>query len=202
MRNELGHSIRTLSYKIGSLSEVLATQAQEVMKIKNDILDKIRLIYQDKVKAQKIRIHGNYHLGHVLFTGKDFLITGFEGDMTKSLGERKIKRSSLRDVASMLYSLNRAARISLRKASSFAEETELISSSMKLWRELVGETFLKSYVDNSRGESFLPEDDNSIKIWLNAFLLERALLELDLELSHEKGQSDIPIGEIMSIMKI
>jgi maltose alpha-D-glucosyltransferase/alpha-amylase len=73
---------------------------------------------------------------------------------------------------------------------------------MKLWRELVGETFLKSYVDNSRGESFLPEDDNSIKIWLNAFLLERALLELDLELSHEKGQSDIPIGEIMSIMKI
>lgn len=202
MRNELGHSIRTLSYKIGSLSEDLAAQAREVMEIKKDILDKIRLIYQDKVKAQKIRIHGNYHLGHVLFTGKDFLITGFEGDMTKSLGERKIKRSSLRDVASMLYSLNRAARISLRKASSFTKETESLTSPMKLWRELVGEAFLKSYIDNSRSEPFLPEDDNSIKIWLNAFLLERALLELDLELSHEKGQPDIPIGEIMSIMKI
>ena len=122
--------------------------------------------------------------------------------MTKSLGERKIKRSSLRDVASMLYSLNRAARISLRKASPFAEETGSLTPPMKLWRELVGEAFLKSYIDNSRGELFLPEDDNSIKIWLNAFLLERALLELDLELSHEKGQPDIPIGEIMSIMRI
>ena len=32
--------------------------------------------------GQRIRCHGDYHLGQLLFTGKDFVITDFEGDRT------------------------------------------------------------------------------------------------------------------------
>ena len=45
-------------------------------------------------KASRIRTHGDYHLGQVLWTGKDFVIIDFEGEPLRSVGERRLKRSS------------------------------------------------------------------------------------------------------------
>ena len=43
--------------------------------------------------SSRIRIHGDYHLGQVLFTGLDFLIIDFEGEPESSITDRKIKHS-------------------------------------------------------------------------------------------------------------
>jgi hypothetical protein len=40
----------------------------------------------------------------VLYTGKDFVIIDFEGEPARPIGERRIKRSPLKDVAVMLRS--------------------------------------------------------------------------------------------------
>ncbi len=60
--------------------------------------------------GQRIRCHGDYHLGQLLFTGKDFVIIDFEGDTSRTIGERRVKRSPLSDVASMVRSLDYAVQ--------------------------------------------------------------------------------------------
>jgi len=62
-----------------------------------------------------IRVHGDYHLGQVLRSGKRRWVVDFEGAPTRSLVERRQRQSPLSDVASMLRSFDHVARQALRE---------------------------------------------------------------------------------------
>ena len=103
----------------------------------------------------RIRCHGDLHLGQVLFTGRDFVIIDFEGEPARSLSERRVKRSPLRDVAGMLRSfhyatftalLDQSARGLVEPESEAARELELWG---RAWNDAVSSAFLGAYLETS-----------------------------------------------------
>ena len=120
MRTQARKSLDVLRRQIGKLPEQIRDAGRHILDSQSTILARFREILDQKITARRLRCHGDFHLGQVLFTGKDFVIIDFEGEPDKSIGERRIKRSPLRDVAGMIRSLHYASHATLMGQSSLA----------------------------------------------------------------------------------
>src|SRR5690606_35473328 len=107
------NSFQNLQKNLKNLPEGLRKEAKEVLDMKSDVLKCFKRVYAHKIPIMKIRTHGDYHLGQVLWTGKDFVIIDFEGEPARAFSERRLKRSPLRDVAGMVRSFHYAAYSSI-----------------------------------------------------------------------------------------
>jgi len=192
----------SLLRNIENLPENVQQEAQEVLQLKGEILAKFKDIYKKKINVEKIRIHGDYHLGQVLFTGKDFIITDFEGEPARSYSERRLKRSALRDVAGMLRSFHYAAYGSLFLDTQIRKED--ISKLMPFaeqWYHYTSGFFMDAYLQTVQGSKFIPAEKEDLDILLTTFLLEKSIYELNYELNNRPKWVLIPLRGIKSIMK-
>ena len=123
---------------------------KEILALQQRILDGVS-------GAAKIRIHGDYHLGQALYTGKDFVILDFEGEPARPLSERKLKRSALRDVAGMMRSYQYGAYSALWQPAMRAEDVPFLERWADLWYRQMSSTFLQSYLKTSAGAAFVPK---------------------------------------------
>jgi maltose alpha-D-glucosyltransferase / alpha-amylase len=172
----------------------------------DEILERLQVLSTTKIDAVRTRTHGDYHLGQVLFTGRDFVIIDFEGEPARPLGERRLKRSPLRDVAGMLRSFQYAVasvvadqieRGSVGEASPAREQLE---NWMAYWLTWVSAAFLRGYVLEAKGQPFLPDDPDHVRILLDAFILEKAIYELGYELNNRPQWVDIPLQGIAQVL--
>jgi maltose alpha-D-glucosyltransferase/alpha-amylase len=174
-----------------------AEQAEKILNLENQIIDAFKVLLQRRFAAMKIRIHGDYHLGQVLFTGKDFVIIDFEGEPARPLSERRIKRSPLRDVAGMIRSFHYAAYFTLLKEASIrSEDIPVLEPWTDLWYRCVSGIFLKGYLDTTRKAVFIPGEKGEMEILLRVFLLEKAVYELGYELNNRPEWVMIPLKGI------
>ncbi len=153
----------------------------------------------------RIRIHGDYHLGRVLWTGKDFVIVGFEGEPSRSLSERRLKRSPFRDVAGMLRSFHYAASAKLFEEASVGvvprdESLAELRTWARYWERRVSAEFLRAYLDRARGASFGSLPPQEVAVLLDAYLLEKAAYELAHELNNRPAWVGIPLEGILQIL--
>jgi maltose alpha-D-glucosyltransferase/alpha-amylase len=177
-------------------------EAEDVLSMKNDILQTLKRIYKKKIDVLKIRIHGDYHLGQVLFTGKDFVITDFEGEPARSYSERRLKRSPVRDVAGMVRSFHYAAYGSLVLDGHIRkEDVHRLVPFVEQWYHYMSGFFMKAYLDSVQGSGFVPDNREDLEILLTTFLLEKALYELNYELNNRPGWVMIPLRGIKAMMK-
>lgn len=189
------------SKNLQKLDEDVRKEAAEVLAMKDEILDVLRRIYKRKIDVIKIRIHGDYHLGQVLFTGKDFVITDFEGEPARSYSERRLKRSPMRDVAGMIRSFHYAAYGSLVLDSHVRkEDVHKLIPFVEQWYHYMSGFFMRAYLDTVKGSAFVPDNSEDLDTLLTTFLLEKAIYELNYELNNRPGWVMIPLRGIKEIM--
>jgi len=191
----------TLRKNQKTLPASVGAETSKLLNSEKEIIAKFKLLHNKKISAVKLRIHGDYHLGQVLFTGNDFVIIDFEGEPMKSLCERRLKSSPLKDVAGMLRSFHYAAYTALNK--NITVKTENISEVEQwavLWYKYVSGSFLRAYLDTVKDIPFVPKDKEELKIMLDAFMLEKAIYELGYELNTRPEWLIIPIKGIKGLL--
>ncbi|MCD4781332.1 MAG: maltose alpha-D-glucosyltransferase [Candidatus Omnitrophica bacterium] len=193
--------LRLLKKIIGALPVDIQGEATPVLAMEKQIYARLKLILQSKYSAKKIRIHGDYHLGQVLFTGKDFVIIDFEGEPARALSERRIKRSVLRDLAGMLRSFHYVVHATLLLNSTVREEDIFIlESAAHAWYARVIDTFLSAYFDMIGKSEFLPRVKKDLDVLLKIYLLDKAIYELGYELNNRPDWIVLPLRGIKHVM--
>ena len=149
--------------------------------------------------GSRIRVHGDYHLGQVLFTGSDFSIIDFEGEPARSLAERKGKRSPLADVAGMIRSFDYAKGTGLNAVEG-RMATALAIPRATAWYRWIVAAFLRGYETALAGSSLLPAPEVFTRV-LRAHLLEKALYELRYELDNRPTWVFLPLAGVRDLLE-
>jgi maltose alpha-D-glucosyltransferase/alpha-amylase len=206
MRSLTGRVFGLLHQHQGDLPEEVRPMAKAVLEARNEIVERFRSITRRKIPAMRIRCHGDYHLGQVLYTGKDFVIIDFEGEPARPISERKIKRSPLRDVAGMLRSFHYAAYVALQRLEQGglirAEELAFLEPWAQFWHLWVGAFFLKAYLETALEGRLLPQDEEELRLLLDIYVLEKAVYEVGYELNNRPQWVKIPLQGIEQVLHL
>jgi len=174
--------------------------AASVLSRRTRIIDRFETIPAERVDVQRIRIHGDYHLGQVLKVKTDFVILDFEGEPARPLAERRAKQCALKDVAGMLRSFSYAAYSSLiNYTTRHADDISRLEPWAKLWERCVAAEFLRAYRETARGSNFIPSSADGFRKLLDLFLLDKALYEVRYELNARPEWVRIPLMGILSL---
>ena len=194
-------AFQSLNKNLKTLPDDVREEAVELLGMKDEILTVLRRIYSRKIDVTKIRIHGDYHLGQVLYTGKDFLILDFEGEPARSYSERRLKYSPIRDVAGMIRSFHYAAYGSLFLDNQIRkEDIGRLLPFVEQWYHYMSGFFMHSYLEKVKNTHFIPKEKEDLEILLTTFLLQKAIYELNYELNNRPGWVIVPIRGIKSIL--
>jgi maltose alpha-D-glucosyltransferase/alpha-amylase len=204
MLARLGRALEELRARKDQLPEPVKADAEAVLRNQPAMRSKLRMLRDQRIYASLIRIHGNYHLREVLYTGKDFVIIDFEGDPSRPLSERRIKRSPLQDVACMLDSFYHASHAVLFGGAPGVipkpETLNALEAWAKFWYRSVSAAFLTAYLAAVQPASLLPQDADQLRELLGIFRLDLTLKKLSHELAHAPERVRVPAHAILEIV--
>ena len=202
MQSHIGQVFQWLRAHLKERPDSVREEAQQVLDLEGEIRRRYRSLLQRKLNTMRIRVHGDYHLGQVLYTGRDFVIIDFEGEPARPLSERRIKRSPLRDVAGMLRSFHYASYGALfgQVPGVHPEDFPALEPWARFWYTWVSVAFLKAYLAVAKDEPFLPKDPIELQILLDAYLLAKAVYELGYELNNRPDWLKVPIQGLLQLL--
>ena len=189
-----------LRSQLSRLPEDAREEARQVLELEPQITHALRSFLVRRLTTTRIRVHGDYHLGQVLYTGHDFVIIDFEGEPTRTLYERRLKRLALRDVAGMLRSFHYASQAALRSDRLPPDGPARMQPWARFWVDCVSVAFLRSYLAAAGTASFAPQTPADLDLQLTTMLLEKALYELRYELNSRPDWVRIPLRGIRDLV--
>jgi maltose alpha-D-glucosyltransferase / alpha-amylase len=202
-QRSLHQSVRRLSASVfdllrhrrDSLPDGTRRAADALLARRDDVAGRFRPLVGGAIGGERIRVHGDYHLGQVLWTGADFMIIDFEGEPARPLAVRQSKQSPLRDVAGMLRSFHYAAHQGLVAHSTSIRGVARrgLETWAEAWHQWVGAAYLRGYLDAAAGATFLPTRPKGLESLLVVHLLEKAIYELGYELNNRPDWAILPL---------
>jgi maltose alpha-D-glucosyltransferase/alpha-amylase len=209
MRTHAGLVFRALRRHLPGLEGETRTLAEKLLGYEPVLTRRHRVVLGSEVTGQRIRGHGNYHLGQLLYTGSDFFVIDFEGDPDRPLSERRIKRSPLRDVATLIRSFHYAAFSPLYGAEAARgifpghvreADRDALLKWARYWAGWVSARFAQAYFAAMAGTMLLPANPAVCRDLLELFILEKAVAELGSELEHRPDWVPVPLVGLAEIL--
>ncbi len=178
-----------------------ADLVKEFLERKNEIRRRLVQFDWTKLKGERIRVHGDYHLGQILVKDDDFYLLDFEGEPESTIRDRKVKHPPLKDVAGIFRSFHYAiyATIFNKGANYPYSQEDLFKAGETLYKFFIG-VFLESYVvliqENNLNIGYHQE-----RIFILKYcMLEKAIYELGYEMNSRPRWAVIPLEGILGIM--
>jgi maltose alpha-D-glucosyltransferase/alpha-amylase len=215
---QITSTLEALKIKLSTLKDLTADDAALLLSRRIDLFARANAITSQTAAGQRIRIHGDYHLGQTLRTSDgsrnpsaagtdagDFALLDFEGEPARLLAERRQKQSPLKDVAGMIRSLSYAAHSGLDQYLAANPELahtaacQSLTAWAVLWQDSTSSEFLRGYREAIAANPALLPSAQQSQALLAAYLLEKALYELLYELNNRPAWLRIPLAGILAL---
>lgn len=205
LKNRLLHQFQNrlnmVENNLHKLEGLTLDLAKDFLEQKNVIRKRFLDFDWTKLKGERLRVHGDYHLGQILVKDGDFYILDFEGEPESTIRDRKIKQPPLKDVAGLFRSFHYAvyATIFNHEDEYKAAQKDLFHAGEILYRYFIG-VFLETYTHRIQNANInLGYNQERIFI-LKYSMLEKAVYELGYEMNARPLWAVIPLEGIASIM--
>lgn len=190
-----------LEANLDKISGKLREDAVEMINGKERVKRFFDLVLQREMKGERIRIHGDYHLGQVLMTDDDFFILDFEGEPDKPHQERRLKYPPLKDVAGMMRSFRYAAySVIFTEFSHQPHLTDKLMAVVDVWYHYVSRYYLGEYIKTTSGSNILPDEDK-INALLQVYSFKKAIYELGYEINNRPEWTVIPLQSLVKFVR-
>jgi maltose alpha-D-glucosyltransferase/alpha-amylase len=195
--------LEVLTSQANALPERLSAQAHQFVAQRAAIMERLQAVATLTPGMTRIRCHGDYHLGQLLWYENNFVIIDFEGEPMRPLAERRRKQSPLKDIAGMLRSLSYAAYAALFAFTrTRPEDMGRLEPWAAFWQHWISVCFVQSYLTMTAGASFLPPERHDVATLLEAFVLDKALYEIHYELNNRLDWVRIPLQSALRLLEI
>ncbi len=200
---EARRDVELLQQNLATLTPDVAESARSLIERIDSVLAQLQTARENlDLTTAAIRIHGDYHLGQVLWSEGDYYLLDFEGEPARPLQARRRKQSPLKDVAGMVRSFSYAAYAALfARAANRSLDLERLEPWARVWRLWTGAAFLKGYFETTGDAPFLPADPVQRASLLDLFLLDKAFYELHYELNNRPEWVRIPLNGILELQR-
>ncbi|HEX4030554.1 MAG TPA: maltose alpha-D-glucosyltransferase [Terracidiphilus sp.] len=215
---QLRSALDALRSQLPGMDELTADAAACLLSRRIDLIARARAVGDLSAAGQRIRIHGDYHLGQTLRVAGpkagdgdaaghgDFVLLDFEGEPARSLEERRRKQSPLKDVAGMLRSFSYAAFSAADRSLNALDEqarrgaAQALAGWARAWQNAASARFLYAYREAMAANPALLPSAGQSQALLDAYTLEKALYELLYELNNRPAWLRIPISGILALL--
>jgi trehalose synthase-fused probable maltokinase len=194
VRTQVQRALALLRRERPGLTGSATQDADRVLAGEPELLATLAELKDRRIAGLRLRRHGDFHLGQVLWTGSDVVIIDFEANLRPSANDGL---RPLRDVASMLRSYEYAARAGLERRGAPSEDPAWAAAA-SCWASWAGAAFLAGYVE--AGARLLPEGEGAAEVLLRALLLEKAAYELGYELNQRPDWVGIPLHGMVALL--
>jgi maltose alpha-D-glucosyltransferase/alpha-amylase len=202
MRTRSRRTLQALGRRRVNLTGTVLADAEAVLEAGPVLEARFHRLLEVPVRSLRIRTHGDYHLGQVLFTGRDFVIVDFEGEPARSIGERRLKHTAMRDIAGMIRSYDYAARVAVAEVVHDDDDDRSRSDA---WATAFGSwasvAFMRGYRSVPLPDGIRPEEPAEDELLFEVFLLDKAVYEIGYELDSRPDFVRLPLAGLRHLLE-
>jgi maltose alpha-D-glucosyltransferase / alpha-amylase len=180
-------------------------ETADLMHPVDDVLARFDRLRAEKLEARRIRVHGDLHLGQILRAGNDITFIDFEGEPGQPLGERRILRSPLTDLAGLVRSLDYAGRsaVDTAVARGLVAEVDVaaLDASRDAWTSAMSRTMVDRYLSTIEPADLVPTDRDDALLLLDVYILQKGLYEIRYELANRPHWVQWPLSAVAEMIR-